>query len=151
MLLSANERAVSLSQLGTRDLNFKAREKLCKIILLISEILLLFLLFNSTEAKYYHNNANCIDFSERVNSIIITSQLWLISPISQKIQNFSGRRVHRKSPLLLSFLYLLLRDISRVTWETPSSEAVPSIRSRLGVRASYATRHKRRYEANKCG
>ena len=62
MLLSANERAVSLSQLGTRDLNFKAREKFCKIILLISEILLLFLLFNSPEAKYYHNNANCIDF-----------------------------------------------------------------------------------------
>ncbi len=36
MLLSANEGAVSLSQLGTRDLNFKAREKWCKIILLIS-------------------------------------------------------------------------------------------------------------------
>ena len=67
MLLSANEGAVSLSQLGTRDLNFKAREKFCKIILLISEILLLFLLFNSPEAKYYHNNANCIDFSKRVN------------------------------------------------------------------------------------
>ena len=53
--------------LGTRDLNFKAREKFCTIILLISEILLLFLLFNSPEAKYYHNNANCIDFSKRVN------------------------------------------------------------------------------------
>ncbi len=66
MLLSANERAVSLSQLGTRDLNFKAREKFGKIILLISEILL-FLLFNSPEAKYYHNNANCMDFSKRVN------------------------------------------------------------------------------------
>jgi hypothetical protein len=67
MLLSANDRAVSLSQLGTRDLNFKASKKFCKIILLISEILLLFLLFNSPEAKYYHNNANCIDFSKRVN------------------------------------------------------------------------------------
>ncbi len=127
MLLSANERAVSLSQLGTRDLNFKAREEFCKIILLITEILL-FLLFNSSEA-------------------------WLISPIStvRKIQNFSGHRGYRKSPLLLSFLYLHLPDISRVTWETPSSEAVPSIRSHLGVRASYATRRKGRYEANKCG
>jgi hypothetical protein len=65
--IAANEWAVSLSQLGTRDLNFKAREKFCKIILLISKILLLFLLFNSPEAKYYPNNANCIDFSIRVN------------------------------------------------------------------------------------
>ena len=86
-------------------------------------------------------------------SIIITSQLWLTSPISTvwKIQNFSGHRGYRKSPLLLSFLYLHLPDKSRVTWETPSSEAVPSVRSHLGVRASYATRRKRRYEANKCG
>ncbi len=148
MLLSANERAVSLSQLGTRDLNFKAREKFCKIILLISEILLLFLLFNSPEAKY---TIMLIALIFQKESIIITSQLWLISPISRKIQNFSGHRIHRKSPLLLSFLYLLLPDISRVTWETHSSEAVPSVRSHLGVRASYAIRRKRRYEANKCG
>jgi hypothetical protein len=39
MLLSANEGAVSLSQLGTRDLNFKSREKWCKIILFISAFL----------------------------------------------------------------------------------------------------------------
>ena len=86
-------------------------------------------------------------------SIIITSQLWLILPIStvRKIQNFSGHREHRKSPLLLSFLYFHLPDISRVTWETHSSEAVPSVRSHLGVRGSYVTRRKRRYEANKCG
>jgi hypothetical protein len=77
-------------------------------------------------------------------SIFITGQLWLISPIStvRKIQNFSGHRGHRKSPLLLSFLYLHLSDISRVTWETPSSEAIPSVRSHLGVRASYATQSK---------
>jgi hypothetical protein len=42
-------------------------------------------------------------------------------------------------------------DWNRVTWETPSSEAIPSVESHLGVRASYATRRKRRYEANKCG
>ncbi len=42
-------------------------------------------------------------------------------------------------------------DRNRVTWETPSSEAIPFRRKPLGVRASYATQRKRRYEANKCG
>jgi hypothetical protein len=32
-----------------------------------------------------------------------------------------------------------------------SSEAIPFRRKLQGVRASYATRRKRRYEANKCG
>ncbi len=54
-------------------------------------------------------------------SIIIMSQLWLISPTSTvwKIQNLSGHRGHRKSPLLLSFLYLHWPDISiqiKCTW-----------------------------------
>ena len=149
MLLSANEGAVSLSQLGTRDLNFKAREKFCKIILLI--IKFFFFSFYLTAWRQNTITIILIALIFQKESIIITSQLWLISPISRKIQNFSGHRVHRKLPLLLSFLYLHLPDISRVTWETPSSEAVPSVRSHLGVRASYTTRRKRRYEANKCG
>ncbi len=35
-------------------------------------------------------------------------------------------------------------DRNRVTWLTPSSEAIPFRRKPLGVRASYATRRKRR-------
>ena len=56
-------------------------------------------------------------FQKESNSI--TSQLWLISLISRKIQNFSGHSGQRKSPLLLSFLYLHLPDISiqiKCTW-----------------------------------
>jgi len=33
----------------------------------------------------------------------------------------------------------------------PAVKQFPSVESHLGVRASYATRRKRRYEANKCG
>jgi hypothetical protein len=33
----------------------------------------------------------------------------------------------------------------------PAVKQFPSIESHLGIRASYATRRKRRYEANKCG
>ncbi len=33
----------------------------------------------------------------------------------------------------------------------PAVNQFPAVESHLGVRASYATRHKRRYEANKCG
>ena len=40
---------------------------------------------------------------------------------------------------------------NRVTWETPSREAIPFLWKPLGVRASYATRRKRKYKANKCG
>ncbi len=40
---------------------------------------------------------------------------------------------------------------NRVTWETPSSEAIPLLQEPIGVLASYATHNKRRYEANKCG
>ncbi len=106
MLLSANEWAVSLSQLGTRDLNLKAWEKFCKIIVLISEILLLFLLFNSLEAKYSHNNANCIDFSKRVNYYYESIMADFADKYCSEDSNFSGHRGQRKSPLLLSFLYL---------------------------------------------
>ncbi len=42
-------------------------------------------------------------------------------------------------------------DRNRVTWETPSSEAIPFRRKPLGVRPSYTTRRKHRYEAYKCG
>jgi hypothetical protein len=43
------------------------------------------------------------------------------------------------------------QDWNRVTWETPSSEAIPFRRKPLGLRASYVTRRKRMYEVNKCG
>jgi hypothetical protein len=33
----------------------------------------------------------------------------------------------------------------------PAVKQFPSVESHLGVRASYATQSKRRYEANKCG
>ncbi len=33
----------------------------------------------------------------------------------------------------------------------PGVELIPAVESHLGVRAPYATRRKRRYEANKCG
>ncbi len=39
---------------------------------------------------------------------------------------------------------------NRVTWETPSSEAIPLLQEPIGVLASYATHAQRRYEANKC-
>jgi hypothetical protein len=51
MLLSANEGAVSLSQLGTRDLNFKAREKWCKIILLISVLYKVQIIFEAKRTQ----------------------------------------------------------------------------------------------------
>ncbi len=49
------------------------------------------------------------------------AQIQSISPISTvwKIQNFTGHRGHRRSPLLLSFSYLHLPDISiqiKCTW-----------------------------------
>jgi hypothetical protein len=42
-------------------------------------------------------------------------------------------------------------DRNRATWETPAVKQFLSVESHLGVRASYATRRKRRYEASKCG
>jgi hypothetical protein len=42
-------------------------------------------------------------------------------------------------------------DRNSITWETPSSEAIPHRRKPLGVHASYAAQRKCRYEANKCG
>jgi len=40
---------------------------------------------------------------------------------------------------------------NRVTWETPSSEAVVPLQELVGVLASYVPHAKCGYEANKCG
>jgi hypothetical protein len=42
MLLPANEGAVSLSQLGTPDFNFKAREKCCKLFCYLLKVFFFF-------------------------------------------------------------------------------------------------------------
>jgi hypothetical protein len=42
-------------------------------------------------------------------------------------------------------------DRNRVLEKPPAVNRFPAVESHLGVRASYATRRKRRYEANKCG
>jgi hypothetical protein len=53
---------------------------------------------------------------------------------------------------------ILILVCSAQTWtrivlleKPPAVNRFPAVESHLGIRASYATRRKRRYEANKCG
>jgi hypothetical protein len=55
-------------------------------------------------------------------------------------------------------IHVPFSNCSAQTWtgiglleKPPAVNRFPAVESQLGVRASYATRRKRRYEANKCG
>jgi hypothetical protein len=63
MLLSANEGAVSLSQLGTQAVNFRAREIWCKIILLISVLYKFIIIY-----YYFRSEANTLDRKKIIES-----------------------------------------------------------------------------------
>ncbi len=64
----------------------------------------------------------------------------------KRTMDWSARDIHN-----LTYCSAQTRTRIGLLGKPPAVKKFPSVESHLGVRASYATRRKRRYEANKCG